>query len=386
MREYLQPKQPRSEITLDDPGLVVWVNAINAKTGSNVDCQGIRVEFVNQQGDLFGEETSSWGGFGNHFWRVGHIFKSFPRDEATLTMQITTWKSVRGTNNSSSRVEFANPAVTAPARWTGNPLPQQQKIGELEIALTSLELRTNGGRKKYWETPATFWQPPLGNSPRWRSGRRLERTGMIAEDPFGNRGQQLGVHQPVLRYTATYYPLATNAEAAVLIGTLPKVAPNLLTNGIIWNVETHFETNHILAIGCFPAGMHTFSEGAYVGQSATGRLGMGATSGGAPSGWAGMGQRVSPVKLVMWHGHYTPSPVIYLKVPESGSTDRFAVRVKDEQGQFWVLTPEPEGASDGIMPYLVSLPVGVTNVVPEIVLLKPIRATFSVTTNPELQK
>ncbi len=48
LRRKFEPKSPKSTIELERPGLVVWVNAINAATGTNVDCQGISTEFVDQ--------------------------------------------------------------------------------------------------------------------------------------------------------------------------------------------------------------------------------------------------------------------------------------------------------------------------------------------------
>src|SRR4029434_8777720 len=62
LNELVAPRFPRSEIHLDTPSLGVWVNAIDPLTGKQVDCQGIRVEFIDEHGDLFGEETSSWFG------------------------------------------------------------------------------------------------------------------------------------------------------------------------------------------------------------------------------------------------------------------------------------------------------------------------------------
>src|SRR5579871_6653120 len=51
-------KNPEASINgLEIPSLVVWVNAVNAATGTNVDCQGIRVELVNQHGEHFESPT-----------------------------------------------------------------------------------------------------------------------------------------------------------------------------------------------------------------------------------------------------------------------------------------------------------------------------------------
>jgi len=177
--DLLAPKYPRSVVHLDQPGLVVWVNAIDPATGKQVDCQGIRVEFIDEHDDLFGQDTSSWFG-GNGFWRVGHVFHAFPRTQRELTFQVTPWRS-----NETVQVKFPNPYVVTPARWSGQPLPQQKRAGDLEIVLTRLTLSTNGGPKNHWESPARYWesawelrqggQPATGwDAPEW-----------ISEDPSG---------------------------------------------------------------------------------------------------------------------------------------------------------------------------------------------------------
>jgi hypothetical protein len=92
------------------------------------------------------------------------------------------------------------------------------------------------------------------------------------------------------------------------------------------------------------------------------------------------------------HSHYTPSPTIYLRVEkylpdtitgnDAPSLDsqgsRVAIRLRDELGRFW--EAKPDTLSAGIQPFLIELPDTVTNVVPEIVLLPPLQATFNVKT------
>jgi hypothetical protein len=85
--DWLSPKYPHNNIELEKPGLVVWVNAKEPVSGKHVDCQGIRVEFMDKNGDLLGEFTHSWFG-GSSFWRVGHIFYAFPRTEPNLTLLV----------------------------------------------------------------------------------------------------------------------------------------------------------------------------------------------------------------------------------------------------------------------------------------------------------
>jgi hypothetical protein len=86
-------KNPESVINdLESPALVVWVNALSAQTGTNVDCQRIRVELVDEHGEHYAAEDSYWFG-GDKFWRVGHVFKVYPRSLTKLTMQVTAWKT-----------------------------------------------------------------------------------------------------------------------------------------------------------------------------------------------------------------------------------------------------------------------------------------------------
>jgi hypothetical protein len=269
------------------------------------------------------------------------------------------------------------------AQWSGDSLPLKRNIAGFEVVLASLKLRTNGTPKNYWETPGRYWEPvwelrqngikaPGWNEPEW-----------TAEDATGNRGQHLGIHRPVLRFSATIYPTATNLEAAQVVGILPQVSlSNMTTNIVWWNITNKVDSTSIEALGWFPKGMHIFSEGAYVSNPP---VRMGPTRGGAPSGWVGTGQRINPSRIKYWSGHYTPSPVIYLRVPSLGSTNRLAIRLRDENGKYWVAKPEPEGASAGIMPYLVELPSEMNSVVPEIILLKPIQAGFLVDTTAELK-
>src|SRR5882724_823171 len=103
LKQWLEPKHPRSTFTLDRPALVVWVNALDPKGGTNIDCQGIRTEFVDHNDQIFGAETSSWFG-GQAFWRVGHIFYVYPRDESELNFQVVSWRTY-----SAGNIKISNP-------------------------------------------------------------------------------------------------------------------------------------------------------------------------------------------------------------------------------------------------------------------------------------
>jgi hypothetical protein len=370
IRRFFEPKYPTSSIHLDRPGLVVWVNALDPLTGKHMDCQGIRVEFVDKNGDLLAQDTSSWFG-GQSFWRVGHIFYSFPRDEKQLMLRVTPWG-----NNATSTARFSNPHFVPAAKWSGDQLPQTRVIGDTEIVLSSLVVQTNGGAKKFWETPAKYWEPVWEFRQNGKPTDGWETPEWIAEDATGNRGQFLGVHQPALRYFAKVYPRVTNTNAGTIIASLPQEDLAHLNTNIWWNKRYSVGTNDIVVLGLCAPGVYSFSEGKYDTNGPK----VVPTQGGAPSGWVGTSKRVTPLRVQEWHSHYTPSPTIYVRASGLHEPNRLAVRLRDNQGRYWAAKPEPQGSADGIRPFLVEVPTEVTNIVPEIALLNPVRAEFSVDT------
>jgi len=385
IRQWLEPKHPKSSITTDRPALVVWVNALDPKGGTNIDCQGVRVEFVDSHGQIFAAETSSWHG-GQSFWRVGHIFYVYPRDESELNFQIVPWRT-----NFASNIKIANPNVVRAAQWSGKPLPQAKTIGDVELELTELSIRTNGAPPEsagpnsrnyyfehYWESPTAYFEPSWkirkdGNE---LSGWREPE--WIAEDPLGNRGKRLGIHQPVLRLVATVYPKIDNLAAAPAIATLPPINLTQLATNIWWNSPCSAGTNTIVAMGVCPPGVHAFMDGQYDTNSPSG---MGAVRGGAKSGWTGQSWRATPLQVKYKNGHYTPDATIYIRAPDLKGPERLAVRLKDSEGKYWEAAPEPQGSPQGIHPFMVRVPTNVSTVVPEIVLLKPVQADFLVDTH-----
>jgi hypothetical protein len=370
--QFFAPRRPRSEITLDEPGLVVWVNAIDPVTSKYVDCQQIRMEFVDEHGDLFGNESSSWHGSAN-FWRVGHIFHAFPRTERRLTLQVWSWKKP----GAAARMEIPNPCVALPASWLGLPLPQRLRTGDLEVELTRLVMRTNGGPKQFWQTPSQYWEPV------WelrRDGKEIagwDEPEWTATDPTGNQGKFLGSHQPILRLSTRFYPSATNLTDTLLLGRLAPVTVAPAQSNAWANIILTNGSAQVTVLGLLPAGMYVFTEGSFE-TNATVR--MGPTRGGAPSGWVGQRRRISPTRSQQWNGHYTPVPVVYVRAPVSRSKDRLGLRLRDEQGRYWLAKAEPEGAVDGIWPFMLELPPEVKTVSGEVVLLKPIEAEFTVQT------
>jgi hypothetical protein len=68
-----------------------------------------------------------------------------------------------------------------------------------------------------------------------------------------------------------------------------------------------------------------------------------------------------------------------LRYKEEETAGRIALRFRDDQGGCWA-SPEPHGGPDDIHPFLLPPPTGVKIVTPEIVWLKPVKASFLVKT------
>ena len=379
---YFSVDRGANRITMNRPGLVVWVNAIKETGRTNVDCQGIHMEFVDRNGDVFSASTSSWFASPG-FWRVGHIFYCYPREEKELQLRVTTWK--KGDTVSAT---LRNPHPTKLVEWSANPLPLIKTSGDFEITLHTLSVRTNrqgtkaknGFISRYLEpnvTVLSHGNPTAGwNSPEW-----------VAESANGNRGQFLGVHHDSLRFEVTTYPSATNLSATPAVLSLPEVDLGKMTTNLWWSMTNADPANPIVALGVFQSGTHSFSEGEYQSSSLT----VSGPHGGAPSGWTGNTRQVTPLKKVTISNHYTPTPVIYLRTPATArelfagagdagkpAVDRLALRLRDAAGNYWIAEPDKE--INGISPFRLKLPPDVTRVVPEIILLKPLKAEFLVNT------
>ncbi|MBM3834478.1 MAG: hypothetical protein FJ403_14650 [Verrucomicrobia bacterium] len=137
------------------------------------------------------------------------------------------------------------------------------------------------------------------------------------------------------------------------------------------------ESDEVVLLGICPAGTHVFSNGVYQPNPP---VTMGPVRGGSPSGWVGRSQRISPTRVQHWDGHYTPTPVIYLRAESFNSKTRLAVRLRDDQDRYWAAKPEPQGTRSGVRPYLAEVPPDVKTAVAEIVVLNEVRAIFEVRT------
>jgi hypothetical protein len=369
VQSWVTPTRPRSEMHLEHPALVVWINATDPATGKYVDCQSVHMEIVGENGDLFQESTSDW--FGSPaFWRVGHVFNAYPAEQRVLSVRITPWRT-----NLVVLLDVPNPHLTRPALWSGEPLQQHKRIGDLDVALKTLILSTKRVAGRNWESITRYWTPVWELRRAGKPADGWEAPEWIAEDSTGNRSQILGLHQKVARFSATCYPTATNLQAAVMLGSSPVFSPAAVQSNVWWNLKLNCDTRSIPVLGVFTNGVHVFLDGVYQTNPP---VKMGTVQGGAPSGWTGQSRRVNPSRVDYWAGHYTPVPVIYAQARQLSATERLAVRLRDDAGDYWLAKPEPQGNRQGITPFLLELPPEVKSVVAEFVLLRPVQADFLV--------
>jgi hypothetical protein len=149
------------------------------------------------------------------------------------------------------------------------------------------------------------------------------------------------------------------------------------TNIHWWNLPAMHAPDGLTILGLFPSGMHVFSEGQYLSNPP---VSLGATRGGARTGWVGTSRRETPSRTRVYRGHYSDAAVIYVRVPETKSDRRLGMRLIDNRQRVFSATPEPQGASDGILPFIARTPPEVMMVTPELVLLPEIKAEFLIDT------
>ena len=205
--QFLTPTRGQSRQATDSPTLVVWVYARDA-SGKYVDCQGVRASFIDDQGDVYPANSYANGSFSKGFSREAYLFQVFPRRSAQLKLQLAPWRS-----DETSTLLIANPCRrTAVAAWTPETLPATRRVQGVEFRLESLVIQTNGGPQRTWEPLSLHWQPVFSLSAGGEPATNWTTPEWEAEDATGNRGQTLGLHEPMLKFIATTYPAARGRE------------------------------------------------------------------------------------------------------------------------------------------------------------------------------
>jgi hypothetical protein len=362
--QFLTPTRGQSRQTTDSPTLVVWVHARDA-SGKYVDCQGVRASFVDDQGDVYPANSYANGSFSKGFSREAYVFHVFPRRSAQLKLQLAPWRSEK-----TSTLLIANPCWrTAVAVWTPETLPAIRRVEEVEFRLESLAIQTNGGPQSAWEPLSLHWRPVFSLSAGGAPATNWTTPEWEAEDATGNRGQTLGLHEPMLKFITTTYPQPEAVNDEARRWRLPVANLPTSPQGVQWNTNRVLRDASVTVIGLFPPGAYTFSRGQLTNPPSPMR----------GNGWTGLSQQVAPGRWRKWATFGTTNFTVFLRWPVGKADQRLAVALRDRQGQVcWTQCRRSEGA-DGVFALVFDTPLeAAQDVGLEVVLLEPLHGEFVV--------
>ena len=364
--EFLSPTKGQSRQTTDSPALVVWVHARDAATGKYVDCQGVRASFVDEQGDVYPANGYAHGSFPKGFSREAYTFKVFPRRSAKLELQLAPWRS-----KETSTLLIPNPCSRTPVGvWIAEALPATRQVGEIAFGLESLAIQTNGGPQQEWEPLSLHWRPVFRLDVGGHPATNWETPEWEAEDATGNRGQTLGLHEPMLGFIATTYPKpgAVSDEAKrwqLPVGRLPTPP-----QGFRWNTNRVVSGTSLTVIGLFPPGAYTFSQGQLTNPPSVAS---------SMRGWTGLSKQVFPGRWQHWATHGATNYTAFLRRTGGKAEQRVAVGLRYKLGQVsstqWGRCEEGGEVSAFVFdtPLEEAQEVGL-----EVLLLEPLHAEFVV--------
>ncbi len=362
--QFLTPTRGQSRQTTDSPTLVVWVHARDA-SGKYVDCQGVRASFVDDQGDVYPANSYANGSFSKGFSREAYLFHVFPRRSAQLKLQLAPWRSEQ-----TSTLLIANPCWrTAVPVWTPETLPATRRVEEVEFRLESLDIQTNGGPQSAWEPLSLHWRPVFSLSAGGASATNWTTPEWEVEDTTGNRGQTLGLHEPMLKFIATTYPQPEAVNDEARRWRLPVANLPTSPQGVQWNTNRVLRDASVTVLGLFPPGAYTFSRGQLTNPPSPMR----------GNGWTGLSQQVAPGRWRKWASFGTTNYTVFLRWPVGKTDQRLAVALRDRQGRVcWTQCRRSEGA-DGVFALVFDTPLeAAQDVGLEVVLLEPLHAEFVV--------
>jgi hypothetical protein len=367
--QFLTPTRGQSRQATDSPTLVVWVHARDA-SGKYVDCQGVRASFVDDQGDVYPANGYAHGGFPRGFNREAYSFQVFPRRLAQLKLQLAPWRSEKA-----STLLIANPCRRTPvAAWTPETLPATRRVEGVEFRLESLAIQTNGGPQRTWEPLSLHWQPVFSLSAGGAPATNWTTPEWEAEDAIGNRGQTLGLHEPLLKFIGTTYPEPEAVQGEARRWRLSVMSLPTTPRGLRWNTNRVLRAASISVIGLFPPGAYTFSQGQLTNPPWT--------IGGR--GWTGLSQQFAPGRWRNWDTFGTTNYTAFLRWPRGKDDQRLAVGLRYKQGQAsrtqWARRDDGGGVSAFVFD---ALPDETQELQLEVVLQEPLHAEFVV--RPPLQ-
>ncbi len=362
--QWLTPAKGQSRQTTASPALVVWVHAYDA-TGKYTDCQGVRASFVDEQGDVYPANGLAHGSFSKGFNREAYTFNVFPRRSARLTLQLEPWRSEK-----TSTLLIPNPCrYTLAKPWTPEALPATHRVGGLDFTLENLAIQTNGGPQRKWEPLSLHWKPLFNLMADGRPATNWEAPEWEAEDATGNRGQTLGLHEPILKFIATAYPKPEAVTNETSRWNVPVMSLPSTPQGLQWNTNRTLRNVPISIIGLFPPGSYTFSRGQLTN----------APGGFSGKGWTGLSKQVFPGRWQHWDTHGATNYTAFLRWNAKNVEQRIAVGLRYRQGQSsrtqWGRLDE----GGDVSAFVFGTPLqDAREVELEVVLLEPLRAEFVV--------
>jgi hypothetical protein len=362
--QFFTPTRGQSRGSTERPALVVWVHAYDPSTGRYVDCQGVNAAITDERGDVYPANGTGHGSFGDksNFNRQDYIFNVFPRRSKRLQLRLTPWKS-----DQSSVVEFANPAgKCVAASWTPEPIPATHQVGELEVALQELRIKTNGTPTRYWEPQTRHWEPVFQLSRVGKPATDWESPEWVAEDATGNRGQTLGLHEPLLKFIVTTRPKPEAVSDLTRRWQLPWTDLQTIGKGVEWNTNHTLGDVSVTIIGLFPPGSYTFSQGQLTNPPSPVM---------ANNGWTGMRMQVGMGRFQDWQTHTTTNYVAYVRRVVRNPEQRIAVGLRDDEGRVWWGQSTTSGE---IISFVLAVPPGTRRVALEVTLLEPVQTEFVV--------
>jgi hypothetical protein len=287
-----------------------------------------------------------------------------------LKLQLSPWRSEK-----TSTLVIANPCRQTPvAAWTPEALPATRRVEEVEFRLASLVVQTNGGSRRGWEPLSLHWQPVFRLNAGGEPATNWTTPEWEAEDATGNRGQTLGLHEPILKFIATTYPQPEAITDEARRWRLPVVNLPTSPRGVQWHTNHVLRDASITVIGLFPPGAYTFSQGQLTNPPSPVR----------GNGWVGMSQQVAPGRWRKWATYGTTNYTAFLRWPVGKAEQRLAVGLRDRQGRVnWTQCSRSDGA-DGVLALAFDTSLEAAQEVGlEVVLLEPLHAEFVV--RPPLQ-
>lgn len=286
------------------------------------------------------------------------VFQNYPRWEDELTLRMTEREEPMFTSVTeefalpvaalddpgSTRITFPNPHATEPANWSAENPSVSAFADGVEVVLSEL-IATNG-----YNAVIQGWEPQFAVRGESVPSSRWCMSEWTAEDPYGNQGQWLGLHQPALRFNAKFEPMPTNEDATELIRALPELSLEFRRTN--WLLTNWVEGVELVALGYAPLEEIREEE-----------------TGGAYVSAYGVPFHISMVNI---------------RCNDPNLRQKIGVRARARDGRVWTGYLYPSNHSwlsePSLLRFILDVPDDVTHVVPEIVLLKPIEVEFTVKT------